>query len=242
MNDSVIIADKFDNALRQIGNKQLTSDLKAIPQHMYRAVRDDISMAEPLIDVSNKLIDFFLSINYSDIDIYNRLLSFISFKYDILLQKNTTVEIADKYLEEVKFIMNKKAYLVDPYNVPKIAQCISKIQFVYNITNSDKNIRDLYVSFLSDITNEGMYKDIAKELNTFGHLDSVSPAMPWIYYILYREDIKELIEKRKKEKDLLHPYFPIIQYWKGYKVEHYDMTWQEFFDEGFETYNFIYRE
>lgn len=241
MNDSVLIVERLDDALKQIGSKKLICDLKAIPQHMYRAVRNDISMAEPLIDISNKLIDFFLNINYPDIDIYNRLLSFISFKYDILLQKNTTIELADKYLEEVKFIISKKAYLLDTYNVPKIAQCVSKVQFAYNITDSGKNIRDFYTSFMEDAMKEGVYNDIVKELNTFGHLDSVSPAMPWIYYVLYREDIKDLINKRKQEGDMFHPYFPIMQYWKGYKAEHYNMTQQEFFDEGFETYSFVYR-
>ena len=237
---TVRLVDIIEETLTHKDEDDFCFRLKCVTQHMYAAVRENPEDVKQLAAMTKHLNKYLMSLNIANPDIYNRLLSFISFRYDILLQQNTTVELADKYLEEVKFILSKKAYLMDSFNIPKLAQCISKVQFVYNIKETGKNLRELYTSFMSDIGQEDVYKDIINELNTFGHIDAYAPAMPWLYYTLYRPDLDELFKQRGTTPSITHPYFPIIFYWKGYKLQQMGMTQEEFFAEGFDNYDFIY--
>ncbi|MFW6030487.1 MAG: hypothetical protein ACOCRO_09595 [Halanaerobiales bacterium] len=224
------LEQKMDNLLEN-GIIDLNQNLISITRNLYLAVREDSSRVNELYKKTEDIISYVNSLNFTDPHVYNRILSLISFKNDISLQNNLDKKQADLYLEEVKDNMQYKGYYHDSFTVPKVAECLSKIQYAYTLLSIKKNIRNLYTSFMNEVKEKDLIGDIIYELNTFGRYDSFSPGMLFLYYNLYREneDINVFF------KDL------IIIFWKGYKIGYYNMSKEEVLREGFDKYDFIYK-
>ncbi|MFW6030488.1 MAG: hypothetical protein ACOCRO_09600 [Halanaerobiales bacterium] len=222
----------MDNLLEN-GIIDLDRNLKSITRNLYLAVREDSSRVNELYKKTEDIISYVNSLNFTDPHVYNRILSLISFKNDISLQNNLDKKQADLYLEEVKDNMQYKGYYHDSFTVPKVAECLSKIQYAYTLLSIKKNIRNLYTSFMNEVKEKDLIGDIIYELNTFGHYDILAPAAMFLYYNLYRKDINH---KKQGER---HAH--IILYWKFFKIDYYNMSKEEIFKEGFDKYDFIYK-
>jgi len=211
--------------------------LKEVIVKCYNIVREDPSTVEDLYEITSLLIDYLFLILDNDSVIYNRVLSIIAFKYDIILQKELNEKYIDLYLRDVVKIIDKKTYT---YNndqaIAKIAECLAKIQYAYLLINKkDKGVDKIYYSFMEDVADNHLIEQIIKDFNVHPWPDGYSTSMLFLYYMLFK-DIPQ-----SKYKNCYDIYYVIITFWKIFKVEHYKMTKEELEKEGYESYNFVYK-
>lgn len=211
----------------------------------YSVLRNDHSQANFIRNAIDNFYYFLISINAHEDDIIrNRMISLLSLKNDILLQMNLSQENINIYLREAKFLLGNKSYLrltSIPATFLKACEIIAKIQYAYIITSSSTDIRELYREII-----DGIHKDnkIPERFDSLGKCNKVgydylNLGLVYMYYQLFayvsKDDEDQNIIGRNA---IMHP---IVAYWKRNKIVYYDMTYEDFLNEGFNSYDFIWR-
>jgi hypothetical protein len=211
----------------------------------YSVLRHNHKRAKSISNVINNFYYFLISIEAHKNDIIrNRMISLLSLKNDILLQVELTKINIDKYLEEVEFLLNNESYLrltSVPGTFLKACEIIAKIQYAYIITGTSVDLRGFYRRVVDGIHKESKIPerfDSLGKCNKIGY-DYLNLGLVYVYYQLFyfmsEEDDRQNIIARNAIMQ------PIIGYWKKNKISYYSMTYKEFLDEGFNSYDFIWR-
>ena len=210
------------------------SELINVIINSYHAVREDPS----IIDDFYEILDiFYNALKPIGDKVYNRILSLIALKNDMVLQKQLSERQIDIYLEEVEYIISKQAAGDDWMFVTKIGECLAKIQYAYNLIDSKKNISNIFFEFMKNIVINNQFKSLILLFNNEEWPDSYSIGMLFYYYMFFKDEPKPKLNIFK----VFHKNYFIVTFWKQFKINYYEMTKEEVEKEGYESYDFIYR-
>jgi hypothetical protein len=197
-------------------------------------VRKDPSIIDTLANVISNLIDILYTENTDD-EVFNRMLSLIALKHDILLQQNITRARIDSYLADILNLLDKKAYLVNVETPLKFLECLAKTQFACNLVDYPLGIQSIYEKTYIMFQKEKVFISLTEYLvdnqeQDFYHEMGVSYFYSYLFRNLVNDEYYDLI--------MLH----ILYRWKAFKMKHYKMSVSDLRAEGFKSYDIIYKE
>lgn len=208
----------------------------------YTLVRRDPTQVDTLIELYQLVTEYFytskaVSDHPMSLHFWNRFVSFISIKNDLILQSDLTEKNIDAYLAETNLLIDRQHYLTGSSTIFKIIQIIGKIQYAYNIVNPKRYIREEYNSLLRTLGSEfDTYFSYFFNQDVF--IESYNMPITFMYYILFYRGPDNSIFKEQK---LMMQH--IMMQWKQQKIYHYNMKGDELNSElsSYDKYDIIYR-
>lgn len=166
----------------------------------------------------------------------NRIMSFVSLKNDLILQKKLTERGIDSYLDDLKYCIENKVYLSKDSNEEspfKIFEMIAKIQYAYNLLRINKSIKDIYEDFLEEFNKNFDYyfRYFRDREITYDHYQLTFIYSIYFLFInnLSKNEIRNLNIKKLDMKNIIknktykYLIFSIIYRLKEYKIDYYKL-------------------